>query len=63
MRLKPRNIKRAMFTCTQCAQCVSACETTQRDNPQGPLLRWVSDAAARDNEAAFQAPKQERKMS
>jgi polyferredoxin len=51
MRLKPRNLKRAMFTCTQCTQCVSACETTQRDNPDGPLLRWVADAAAEANEA------------
>ena len=51
MRLKPRNVKQAMFTCTQCAQCVSACETTQRDNPQGPLLGWVAGDAARRNEA------------
>lgn len=57
MRLKPRNIKRAMFTCTQCSQCVSACETTQRDNPRGPLLKWVAGEAARRNEAAFSAPK------
>ena len=61
MRLKPRNIKRAMFTCTQCSQCVSACETTQQDNPRGPLLQWVSGEAARHNEAAFAAPKPERK--
>ena len=61
MRLKPRNIKRTMFTCTQCAQCVSACETTQQDNPRGPLLQWVAGEAARHNEAAFAAPKPERK--
>ena len=59
MRLKPRAIKRAMFTCTQCAQCVSACATTQRDHPSGPLLHWVSGAAARHNEAAFRAPRAE----
>jgi len=40
-----------MFTCTQCAQCVSACATTQRDNPDGPLLQWVRGAAAEANEA------------
>jgi polyferredoxin len=51
MRLKPRNYKAAMFTCTQCAQCVSACETTQRDNPAGPLLAWVAGEAARAGEA------------
>ncbi|MEZ5626046.1 MAG: 4Fe-4S binding protein [Rhodocyclaceae bacterium] len=55
MRLKPRNIKRQMFTCTQCAQCVSACETTQKDNPNGPLLSWVSGEAARQNEAGLRA--------
>lgn len=51
MRLKPRTLKAGMFTCTQCAQCVSACATTQRDNPNGPLLQWVRGAAAEANEA------------
>lgn len=51
MRLKPRNVKRLMFACTQCAQCVDACETVQRDNPRGTLLAWVQDEAARQNEA------------
>ncbi|AMO36579.1 4Fe-4S binding protein [Thauera humireducens] len=55
MRLKPRNIKRHMFTCTQCAQCVDACGETQCDNPDGPLLAWVSGEAARQNEAGFRA--------
>lgn len=55
MRLTPRNIKRHMFTCTQCAQCVDACGETQADNPDGPLLHWVSDEAARQNEAGFRA--------
>jgi polyferredoxin len=55
MRLKPRNIKRLMFTCTQCAQCLQACATTQADNPAGPLLEWVSDEAARQNEAGFRS--------
>ena len=53
MRLTPRNIKRHMFTCTQCGQCLEACEQSQRDNPQGPLLTWVSGEAARQNEAGF----------
>jgi len=26
MRLKPRSIKRKMFTCTQCMQCIQSCE-------------------------------------
>ncbi|MGE5491091.1 MAG: 4Fe-4S binding protein [Actinomycetota bacterium] len=55
MRLKPRNVKRWMFACTQCAQCVSACGTVNRDNPQGPLLKWVKDEEAKQNEARFSA--------
>ncbi|WP_150429384.1 4Fe-4S binding protein [Dechloromonas sp. CZR5] len=55
MRLKPRNVKRWMFACTQCGQCISACATTNRDNPDGQLLRWVSNDAARRNEAGFSA--------
>ena len=55
MRLKPRNVKRWMFACTQCGQCISACGTVNRDSPQGPLLRWVSNEAARNNEAGFSA--------
>jgi polyferredoxin len=53
MRLKPRSIKQLMFTCTQCAQCLTACATTQADNPAGPLLSWVSGEAARHNEAGL----------
>ena len=55
MRLKPRNVKRWMFACTQCGQCAQACGTVQRDNPQGALLKWVSDEAAQQNEAGFNA--------
>lgn len=55
MRLKPRTLKRMMFTCTQCGQCLNACATTQADNPNGPLLHWVSHEAARQNEAGFSA--------
>ena len=47
MRLKPRSIKRRMFTCTQCARCISACEDVQADNPQGSLLKWVQGDCAR----------------
>lgn len=55
MRLKPRNVKRWMFACTQCGQCISACGTVNRNNPNGQLLRWVSNDAARRNEAGFSA--------
>lgn len=52
MRLNPRNVKRMMFACVQCGQCVDACEKTQADNPFGPLLDWVHDLHA-ESEAAF----------
>ena len=42
MRLKPRNIKRLMFACTQCGQCIDACNTVQRNNPEGSPLNWIA---------------------
>ncbi len=46
MRLKPRTIKRMKFACTQCGECLSACDQVQADNPRGRLLHWVEDACA-----------------
>ena len=46
MRLKPRTIKRKMFTCTECAQCISACTKVQGGDPARSLLRWVDGADA-----------------
>ncbi len=46
MRLKPRAIKRQMFTCTQCGQCIQAC--TQIEEGRGSLLNWVQDIEALD---------------
>ena len=40
MRLKPRSIKRRMFTCTECGRCLDACETVQGRRGQPSLLRW-----------------------
>ncbi len=51
MRLKPRVAKHQMFTCTQCGQCIAACATVQESRPPGPLLGWVEQEAARQNEA------------
>ncbi len=51
MRLKPRSAKNAMFACTQCGQCVAACDTVQRTAPAGTLLQWVEQKAARQNES------------
>lgn len=48
MRLKPRTIKRHMFTCTQCAQCIEACDQVQAASPRGSLLQWVDQACALD---------------
>ena len=47
MRLKPRSIKRKMFTCTECGECLSACEQVQAANPLGSLLRWVEGDCAK----------------
>jgi polyferredoxin len=46
MRLKPRSIKRKMFTCTQCAQCISACTEVQAAHDAPPLLQWVEHECA-----------------
>lgn len=37
MRLKPRGMKRHMFSCTQCTQCLMACDIAQQGNP---VLSW-----------------------
>jgi len=48
MRLKPRNRKRHMFTCTECGQCIAACEQVQHtdDGGSAPLLQWVNGPCA-----------------
>ena len=46
MRLKPRSIKRRMFTCTECGQCLSACEQVQANQGQPSLLRWQQGQSA-----------------
>lgn len=40
MRLTPRNIKRMMFACVQCGQCLSACDATQTHQGRTPTLEW-----------------------
>jgi polyferredoxin len=40
MRLHPRNIKRMMFSCVQCGQCLEACEATQTAQHRTPTLEW-----------------------
>jgi ferredoxin-type protein NapH len=46
MRLQPRTIKRKMFTCTECGECISACTQVQQRNDTTGLLHWVQGAAA-----------------
>jgi ferredoxin-type protein NapH len=46
MRLNPRNIKRMMFSCVQCGQCLDHCETSQDRQHQPPLLTWAVGADA-----------------
>ncbi len=48
MRLKPRNIKRKMFACTECAQCISACSQVQAPKNQPSLLKWTSGQDAEE---------------
>jgi len=46
MRLQPRNIKRKMFSCVQCGQCLDACDTTQTAQQRQPNLEWQVGADA-----------------
>ena len=48
MRLKPRSVKRNMFTCTQCMQCVQACENVQEKHSGISLLKMLDDHCAHD---------------
>ena len=48
MRLKPRSLKRNMFTCTQCMQCVEACENVQKTKSSVTLLKMLDDQCALD---------------
>ncbi len=46
MRLQPRTIKRKMFSCTQCGECLSACTQVQQFTHQPRLLHWVNNEEA-----------------
>ena len=46
MRLHPRNIKRMMFSCVQCGQCLDSCDETQTAQGREPLLEWKVGADA-----------------
>jgi ferredoxin-type protein NapH len=46
MRLKPRSIKRSMFTCTECAQCLEACGQVQGLHGKQAILTWQDGQSA-----------------
>jgi polyferredoxin len=46
MRLQPRTLKRKMFSCTECGQCITACTQVQQSNHHTGLLHWVQGEAA-----------------
>lgn len=46
MRLKPRSIKRHMFTCTECGKCLDACENVQTRKNLPSLLSWQAGQQA-----------------
>lgn len=46
MRLRPRSLKRLMFSCVQCGRCLQACSTAMAAQQQTPLLQWAVGADA-----------------
>ncbi len=46
-RLKPRTLKRKMFTCTQCSECIVACSQVESRRGERSLLKWVDGDCAR----------------
>ena len=49
MRLQPRTVKRRMFSCVQCGQCLTACDATQTAQHRTPTLQWqIGEAALRE---------------
>lgn len=61
MRLQPRTIKRRMFSCVQCGQCLTACDTTQTAQHRTPTLQWqVGEAALRETLRQRHAEQQEK---
>ena len=49
MRLNPRNIKRMMFSCVQCGQCLTACDASQQAQSREPNLQWqIGEDALRE---------------
>jgi polyferredoxin len=49
MRLQARSMKRKMFTCTECGECISACIQVQGGERDKSLLDWVAGEAAKQS--------------
>ncbi len=47
MRLQARSMKRKMFSCTECGECISACIEVQGGVRDKSLLDWVAGEAAK----------------
>lgn len=57
MRLQPRTLKRRMFTCTECGECITACATVQGGQRERSLLQWVQgDDAEKLSEPPMEVP-------
>ncbi len=41
MRLRPRQVKRLMFSCVQCGRCAAACEQSHPARTPEPNLQWT----------------------
>ena len=41
MRLRPRQVKRLMFSCVQCGQCLAQCEQSHAGRSASPNLQWT----------------------
>ena len=46
MRLRPRSLKRLMFSCVQCGRCLQACNTAMAPMRQTAPLQWAVGADA-----------------
>ncbi len=51
IQLKPRSIKRKMYSCSQCMRCISACESVQKNKNSISLLQMLSGECALDKSA------------
>lgn len=48
IKLKPRNVKRKMFSCSHCLKCIDACDAVQNNTNNGSLLQLISKDCALD---------------